>query len=151
RPADRRAPRRHGRAPPEALRPGRRLHAARAMARLDLRRPGVACRVGAHRGAPHLGARARRDHVLAPVTMRTSSIAVLGIAAYAIFLAATIPARFVAQRLASPGEVEISEARGTLWSGSARATIFAGAAPLAIDRIRWRFQPARLASARLAF
>ena len=83
--------------------------------------------------------------------MRTSSIAVLGIAAYAIFLAATIPARFVAQRLASPGEVEISEARGTLWSGSARATIFAGAAPLAIDRIRWRFQPARLASARLAF
>jgi general secretion pathway protein N len=83
--------------------------------------------------------------------MRASTIAVPGIAAYVVFLAAMVPARFVAERVSVPGEVEISEASGTLWDGAARATIATGAAPLAIDRVRWHFLPARLASARLAF
>ena len=83
--------------------------------------------------------------------MRVSTIAVPGIAAYVVFLVAMVPARFVAERVSVPGEIEVSDARGTLWNGTARATIATGAAPLAVDQVRWHFLPARLASARLAF
>jgi len=76
---------------------------------------------------------------------------VLGIAAYAVFLGATIPARFVAQRVAAPGALEVTDARGTLWNGSARATIATGGAPFTVERIGWHFLPARLVAGRLAF
>ncbi len=80
--------------------------------------------------------------------MRARTIAVLGIAAYLVFAAATIPARFVTQRLAVPGTLEFSAAQGTLWNGSARANL--GAA-LPIETLRWRFLPSRLVFGRLAF
>jgi general secretion pathway protein N len=79
--------------------------------------------------------------------VRARTIAILGIAAYAVFLVATLPASVVARWIAMPGVLELAEARGTLWSGSARAV--AGAAQL--DTLRWRFEPARLAAGRLAF
>ena len=80
--------------------------------------------------------------------MRARTIAVLGIAAYLVFAVATIPARFVTQRVAVPGTLEFSDAQGTLWNGSARASL---GATLPIETLRWRFLPVRLVSGRLAF
>lgn len=79
--------------------------------------------------------------------MRLRTIAIVGIAAYAVFLVAMLPASMVARWIAMPGVLELADARGTLWSGSARAV--AGSAQL--DSLRWRFQPVQLAAARLAF
>jgi general secretion pathway protein N len=79
--------------------------------------------------------------------MRVRTIAIFGVAAYAVFLAATLPAAVVARWIAMPGVFELSDAHGTLWSGSARAS--AGNASL--DTLHWRFEPARLAAGRLAF
>lgn len=78
---------------------------------------------------------------------------VLGIAAYAAFLVATIPASLVAARVAaaSGGAVEITDPQGTLWSGSARAAFLAPAGHVALDRVAWRIAPARLAAGNLAF
>jgi general secretion pathway protein N len=83
--------------------------------------------------------------------MRPAGLAVLGIATYAVFLVATVPARFVAERISVPGELELSDAQGTLWNGRARALVAAGGPAATLDSVRWRFLPARLASARLAF
>lgn len=79
--------------------------------------------------------------------MRARTLAIVGIAAYAVFLVAMLPASFVARWIAMPGVLELADAQGTLWNGHARAV--AGAAQL--DDLRWRFQPARLAAGRLAF
>lgn len=78
-------------------------------------------------------------------------MAVLGVTAYGLFIAATIPARLVAQRIAVPGTLELVDAQGTLWNGTARATLAAGGPAVSVDTLRWRFLPARLASGRLAF
>ena len=85
--------------------------------------------------------------------MRAGRLAALGIAAYALFALATVPASFVAARAeaASDGRLAVHEAHGTLWRGTARATLATPAGPLAIDGIDWRFAPARLAAGRLAF
>jgi general secretion pathway protein N len=79
--------------------------------------------------------------------VRARAIAIVGIAAYAVFLVAMLPASVVARWIAVPGVLELADARGTLWRGSARA--LAGSAQL--DELRWRFEPARLAAGRLAF
>ena len=83
--------------------------------------------------------------------MRSAALAALGIAAYAVVLAATVPARFVAARIAGPGAVEISDAQGTLWNGRARAIVAGGGATAVLETVRWRFLPARIAAGRLAF
>lgn len=85
--------------------------------------------------------------------MRARFLAVLGIAAYAIFLVATIPASVVASRIgnASGGAVQVAEPRGTLWNGEARATVLAPGGVFALDHIQWRFAPAGLASGHVAF
>jgi general secretion pathway protein N len=91
--------------------------------------------------------------------MRAPAIAALGIAAYLVFLGATVPASFVAARIDDPN-VEVSDARGTLWKGSARATLRTpqgprsapwGPGPVELERVEWRFRPLRLAAGRLAF
>ncbi len=77
----------------------------------------------------------------------------LGIAAYLVFLAATVPAAFVAPRIAAAtGQpVEIDGAAGTLWKGEARARVAPpNAAPIAVERIEWRFLPLRLAAGEIA-
>jgi general secretion pathway protein N len=79
--------------------------------------------------------------------MRVRTLAIAGVAAYAVFLVAMLPASVVARWIAMPGVLELTGAQGTLWSGSARAV--AGSAQL--DELRWRFEPARLAAGRLAF
>jgi len=85
--------------------------------------------------------------------MRARTIAALGIAAYVAFLVATIPASVVAARLGAvaAGRVMLAEESGTLWRGAARARVIGRGGPVFVDRLEWRFRPARLASGRLAF
>jgi len=83
--------------------------------------------------------------------MRPAALAVLGIAAYVVFLAASVPARFVAERLSVPGAVEFADAQGTLWKGHARAIVAASGPGATVDSVRWHFLPARIASGRIAF
>jgi hypothetical protein len=82
---------------------------------------------------------------------RILALALLGLLAYGAFLVATLPAEVAVARLQRPGLLEWSEARGTVWRGSARvrATLPSGA--LEVDALTWRFAPARLLAARLAF
>ncbi len=84
--------------------------------------------------------------------MRASGFAALGLAAYSVFLVATIPAAYVAAQVnaALPGQVEIGDAEGTLWRGSARARIAPRRAGKGIDRIEWRFLPSHLAAGEIA-
>ena len=85
--------------------------------------------------------------------MRASALAALGLAAYSVFLVATIPATFVAAQVASAalGRIEASDAQGTLWHGSARARVLPARGGMTFDRVEWRFMPARLASGEIAF
>ena len=85
--------------------------------------------------------------------MRTRSIAALGAAAYVAFLVATIPASVVAARLGdvAAGRITLTEESGTLWRGVARARVIGHGGPVFVDRLGWRFRPARLAAGRLAF
>ena len=85
--------------------------------------------------------------------MRASSFAALGLAAYSAFLIATIPAAYVAGQLNASlrRQVEVSDAQGTLWQGSARVRIAPTRGGKAIDRIDWRILPARLFAGELAF
>lgn len=85
--------------------------------------------------------------------MRPFTIAALGAAAYAVFLVALMPASYVAAKLeaSTRGGVQVHEARGSIWSGSGRATIATPAGPLAVEDLEWRFLPARLVAGRLAF
>jgi general secretion pathway protein N len=85
--------------------------------------------------------------------MRVRAIAALGIAGYAVFLAATTPASVIAAHVQShsDGGVELIDTTGTVWHGTARARIATPGGPFVIERLEWRFRPARLASGRIAF
>jgi general secretion pathway protein N len=85
--------------------------------------------------------------------MRLPAMAALGAAAYVVFLGATAPASFIAERAsaAAPGRIVLTDTQGTLWKGSARARIRAAGGDVLLDRLEWRFLPARLASGRVAF
>jgi general secretion pathway protein N len=80
-------------------------------------------------------------------------VAVVGIPAFALFIVLTAPASFLAYRASteSQGTVQFDETQGTLWSGSARATVEAPGGVFTFDRIAWRLLPARLMEGRLAF
>ncbi len=82
--------------------------------------------------------------------MRPAVLAALGLAAYLAFLAATVPASFVASRIAVPG-VHIEDAEGTIWNGHAHVSIASGASTLELDHVTWRLAPARLLAGRLAW
>ena len=85
--------------------------------------------------------------------MRIRTLALFGVAAYALFLVATVPATFVASRVASSsgGAVEITNVAGTVWEGSARATVNAPGGRVALDRIEWHFAPMELAAGHFAY
>ena len=85
--------------------------------------------------------------------MRPTPLAILGIAAYLISLAATVPVRWLAARLvaAAPGRYEVHAMNGTLWRGDAQAVLNAPGGTLVVDRVEWKFVPARLLQGRLAF
>ena len=80
-------------------------------------------------------------------------IALVGIPAYALCLVLVAPATFIGNRAAaaSGGRAHFSDARGTLWSGSLRASYEGTGGTFACDRIQWRLLPAKLIEARIAF
>jgi general secretion pathway protein N len=85
--------------------------------------------------------------------MRAPWLAALGVAAYLVFLAASMPASFVLARMAEAerGRLQVRSASGTAWHGDARLTVDTPGGPVAIDRLEWRFLPTRLASGRIAY
>src|SRR5688500_9657894 len=85
--------------------------------------------------------------------MRPGSLATLGIAAYSVFLVATMPARWLAARAAaaSPGAYEVRTVNGTIWKGDAQAVVRVGSGTFTIDRAEWDFLPSRLLRGRVAY
>lgn len=83
--------------------------------------------------------------------MRAGSLAILGIAAYSAFLVATMPARWAAERLGLRGNVALHAVNGSIWRGDAQAVVGLGGGTFALDRIDWRFLPARLLHGRMAY
>ena len=84
--------------------------------------------------------------------MRAPALAAIGIAAYAVFLVATLPASIVlaSAQKAEPGKFDVREANGTIWRGSAKLTVNTPGGPIPVDRFEWRWLPSRLLTARLA-
>src|SRR5688572_18203595 len=85
--------------------------------------------------------------------MRAAPLVALGVVAYAVFLAATIPAPVVAAHVASEtrGAVRLHEVKGTAWDGAARAIVTLPATSFDVDVVTWRWRPASLAAGRFAF
>jgi general secretion pathway protein N len=85
--------------------------------------------------------------------LRPRAIALVGAIGYAAFLVVTVPASWLAARIsaASAGAVRLEDPQGTLWSGSASATLESAAGRFVLDRVQWRFAPAELAAGRIAF
>jgi phosphomannomutase/phosphoglucomutase len=86
--------------------------------------------------------------------MRVAGYAALGLAAYSVFLIATIPAAYVGAQLqaAYPGRIEVSDAKGTVWRGEARLRLApARGTSIALDRVDWRMAPTRLLAGELAY
>lgn len=85
--------------------------------------------------------------------MRRPGLAVLGIAAYAVFLGALMPARVVATRVeqATRGAVQLANVEGTLWKGRARVVVATPLGPADIEALQWRLLPARLLEGRVAY
>ena len=85
--------------------------------------------------------------------MRPGSLAILGVAAYSAFLVATMPARWVAERVLPPGprSIALQEIDGTVWNGSARAAVGSYSGTFVVDRVEWHFLPTRLLQGRAAY
>jgi len=85
--------------------------------------------------------------------VRIRTIALTGAIAYAMFLVATVPASWLAARIAreTDGALRLQDPQGTFWAGSAHALVTSAAGQLALDRVQWRFAPLELAAGRAAF
>lgn len=82
--------------------------------------------------------------------MRIARYAVLGIAAYLVFLLASAPASVAVAKLRIEG-LELHDVRGSIWSGAARAVVRVPASSIPLDEVRWRFAPARLLAGRISY
>ena len=82
--------------------------------------------------------------------MRAWRFAVLGIAAYGLFLLATMPASVALARVALPPGVHVDRVTGSVWHGSLRAVLDAPAGALTLDGIQWRLAPGALLTGRIA-
>ena len=85
------------------------------------------------------------------MTRRVTALAVLGLAAYAVFMLALVPARFVVSRIALPPELVLREVDGTVWSGHAAASWSSGGTTVSLESVRWHWRPLALMSARMAY
>lgn len=85
--------------------------------------------------------------------MRGRSALVLGLLAYGAFLAATLPASLVADRVAAAtgGRVTVESPEGSLWNGRGRVTIANAGSSFPLEAVRWRLEPARLFLGEAAF
>lgn len=82
---------------------------------------------------------------------RSAAWGLLGIAAYGVFLAASLPARFAVARAALPPGLSLRNVDGTVWSGRANASWSSGGATLVLDTVQWHWRPLALMSARVAY
>ena len=80
-------------------------------------------------------------------------VALVGVPAYLVCIVLTMPATFIGARAshAAGGQLRVSDAEGTLWSGSLRATLDTPGGPFALDRVTWRFMPVEIVHGRVAF
>jgi len=83
--------------------------------------------------------------------MRPGSLAILGIAAYSVFLVATMPARWAAERAGARANVALHAVNGTIWNGDAQAVVGAGGGTFTLEHVRWRLVPVRLLQGSLAY
>ena len=85
--------------------------------------------------------------------MRALAVAALGMAAYGVFLVAGMPASFLLERAraAQTGKFEVRESSGSAWHGRAAVAFNAPGGSIVVDRLEWRWIPARLFAGRLAF
>lgn len=84
--------------------------------------------------------------------MRTLPLVLLGVAAYATFVVATVPARFVAAQIEERARdrIRIHDATGTAWQGAARAELAVPGGWLPLDKLAWTLRPAELLRGRIA-
>ena len=82
--------------------------------------------------------------------MRAWRFAALGIAAYGLFLLATMPASVAFARVELPPGVHVEQVTGSAWHGSLRIVLDAPAGAMVLDGIEWRLSPAALLTGRLA-
>jgi len=84
---------------------------------------------------------------------RTFVFAAIGLLAFVVILALTMPAAFVASQINSslPSQLAIEDAKGNLWNGEARVRVAPTRSAIVLDRVQWRFKPERLANGQLAF
>ena len=87
--------------------------------------------------------------------MRTRTVVLVGIGliAFVIILAVTMPASFVASQVNAllPSHVAIDQATGNMWTGEARVRVAPGGNEVVLERVRWRLKPQRLANGQIAF
>jgi general secretion pathway protein N len=83
--------------------------------------------------------------------LRKGTLVLVGLAAYAAFAVATVPASVALARGAPPESLQLEDVQGTLWNGSARATLRTPAGAVPLDRIEWRFKPLQLLFGQVAF
>ena len=61
------------------------------------------------------------------MAMRPGSLAILGITAYSVFLVATLPARWAAERMGVRGNLALHSVEGTIWMPTEEFTqVFTG-------------------------
>ena len=84
---------------------------------------------------------------------RTVVLAGIGLLAFVVILALTMPASFVASQLNTlvPSHVAIDQATGNIWNGEARMRVAPGRSEIVLERVRWRLKPQRLANGQIAF
>lgn len=85
---------------------------------------------------------------------RIAALAALGALAYAAILVATTPATVLAARVLADtqGEVQLIDARGSLWRGEAKARVFPRRGPpVDIEALSWSFRASRLLAGRVSF
>ncbi len=84
---------------------------------------------------------------------RTFVLVGIGLLAFVIILALTMPASFVASQVNAilPRHVAIDQATGNIWNGEARVRVAPGGAEIVLERVRWRLKPQRLANGQIAF
>jgi len=78
-------------------------------------------------------------------------LALLGVAAYLVFLAATLPASWIHYALerASGGALALGETRGTIWNGRGALAARSGDGFRAIGDIQWRSNPLSIFTGKL--
>ena len=78
-------------------------------------------------------------------------LVLLGVLAFVVLLAVFTPASVVVSKAQLPPGLQVQDAQGTLWNGSARATWQTPMGPVTLDHIEWHYVPSQLFNGRVAY